>query len=80
MSRPLDLTNRLLDTSSNVIAQYLRHTWSLLRSHGCLRVLVVKLLLKNMFGQKGFVFAAEIVGMMKLFIIRICFGMTHSIL
>jgi hypothetical protein len=32
-----------------------------------------------MFGQKGSLFPAAIVGMMKLFIIRICFAMTHYI-
>ena len=32
-----------------------------------------------MFGQKGFIFEAAIVLTMKLFIIRICFAMTHYI-
>ena len=32
-----------------------------------------------MFGQKGSLLVVAIVGMMKLFILRICFAMTHYI-
>ena len=78
--RPLNLSSGLVAHFWHVVTQYLRHTGSWLGGGHRLKVFGVKLLLKNMFGQKGSLLVAAIVGMMmKLFILRISLAMTHYI-